>query len=75
MPAVSLFTDFCESELGLDLEDIEPEEVRVLCEGPVFRTIAAYCAGKRSERPARADDALYDHDELGVDPEEDCEHA
>ena len=69
---MSLFTDFCEAELGLDIEDIEPDEIRVLCEDPVFRTIASYCLGKPTAH-AHADN--YDHDELGIDPEEDDEHA
>lgn len=75
MRVVSLFSDYLESELGIDLEEIEPEEIRILCEDPVFRELASYCLGKTREEEKALNDAQFDRDELGVDPEQDYEDA
>lgn len=80
--AVSLFTDFLEFDVGIpDLEEIEPEEIRALCEDPIFRKVAEYCLASRNRpcsdrRPSMAaDDSAFDRDELGIDPEEDAPDA
>lgn len=57
----SLFDDF--------LEEFEPEELRDLCNSKAFRALAEYCA-RRHKHPPRDDDAMFDADELGIDPEE-----
>lgn len=76
---VSLFTDFLEFDLGIpDIEDIEPDEIKTLCNDPVFRKIADYCRASRnrSDRPSvAADDSAFDRDELGIDPREDYDAA
>lgn len=69
---VSLFTDFLEDIGVIDIRDIEPEEIRVLCEDPVFRKIADYCVDSRRDAGARAANS-FDSDELGIDPEEDAD--
>ena len=75
-PAVSLFTEFLENDLGfIDVTDIEPEEIRILCEDEVFRRVADYCYKSRHLRTGSPDDGSFDRDELGVDPEEDYEDA
>lgn len=84
---MSPFTDFLEFDIGVsDIRDIEPEEIRILCEDPVFRKIAEYCLRTRgTEAPIDATDPCspnknrnsgnvrYDRDELGIDPEDDDE--
>ena len=75
---VSLFTDWLEDYLGVgDVQDIEPEEIRILCEDPVFRKIADYCRksrGRDSDSVGR-DDSAFDLDELGVDPRSEYDAA
>lgn len=67
----SLFSDFLADSFGTDdLREIEPEEIRVLCEDPVFRAVCQWCSGREPTERQKTE-ALFDADELGLDPEED----
>lgn len=67
---MSLFSDFLE-ENGVDLEPLEPEEIRFLCQDPIFRVVARWCLERHKARPVARDDSIFDADELGLDPEDD----
>ena len=78
---VSLFTDFLEFDLGIpDIEDIEPDDIKVLCDDPIFRKVCDYCRRTRQSRNSGCDklgdhDGHFDRDELGIDPREDYDAA
>lgn len=62
---MSSLAEFYAALSQVDIRDIEPDELRELCANPVFRALCGYC-GSSSRDPD-----LFDHDELGIDPEED----
>lgn len=70
------YTEYLEYN-GVTLEDLEPEEVKELCRDSAFRALCDWCARARgwTEPEPPQDDARFDADELGIDPEEDAEHA
>ena len=71
-PAVSLFTEFLEDFFQIDdVRDIEPAEIKQLCEDPIFQRVCDYCY--RSRHRVDHDDSAFDRDELGLDPETDQE--
>jgi hypothetical protein len=72
---VSSFTELLEQR-GIDLEAIEPDEIRFLCSDPVFRAVARYCLGKETvEEDVATATRSFDADELGLDPEEDIDEC
>lgn len=66
---VSLFTEFLEDN-GFDPDDLETGEISQFCKDPVFRMVARWCLEKRLPEK---DDSHFDNDELGIDPEEECD--
>lgn len=64
---MSTFDDLVAVLEDLPLRDIEPEELRALCNNEVFQLLCSYCHREGGTNMAR-----YDHDELGIDPEEDA---
>jgi hypothetical protein len=63
---VSLFSELLE-QAGLDPQDLEPDEIRALCDDQVFRMVCDYCARSRGWTPPPR--ATFDADEMGLDPE------
>lgn len=66
------YTEYLE-EQGITLEDLEPWEVKQLCQDVAFRALCDWCTrARRGELPGELlEEGRFDRDELGIDPEED----
>lgn len=54
-------------ELSDDLDELEPWEIALLCEDPVFHMLCQACGARDWHKTTKE---TFDADELGVDPEE-----
>ena len=53
------------------LGELEPDELRIMCEDPVMKAICSYCFPHNGSRLFQQHDhhEHFDADELGLDPE------
>lgn len=57
-----------------NVEDLAPEEVRYLCDLCRLLARLGACTGLRSGKERQVvDESTFDADELGIDPEEECQ--